>query len=237
MCGPYPGVDGINFRERSDAVNNLKMILADGINGFLSLQSTEELALLRSGEAHPYFTKYEDYKEILQEHFNMTPAAPLLNPQFSFNLSNTPAVTPANMYGRLCGPQWDARMGVSAAAAVQYDSIPIEDGNVPPDRKAFAVKIQEICDALRYKRLKVYLHCVGGHGRSGLVAACIYMAYTNIYNADYAMACVQKAHDMRRIPDERCSGYAFVMSPNTMPQREFVREFASYLSFVNGKEP
>jgi protein tyrosine phosphatase len=63
---------------------------------------------------------------------------------------------------------------------------------------------------------KIYIHCRGGHGRSGIVAACllIHMGYSN----EEALEMVSAAHKTRAyIPDYPC--------PQTPEQVQFVKNY------------
>ena len=63
---------------------------------------------------------------------------------------------------------------------------------------------------------KLYIHCRGGHGRSGIVSACllIHMGYTN----EQALDLVGKFHKTRTyLPDFPC--------PQTQQQVEFIKSY------------
>jgi hypothetical protein len=63
MCGPYPYCDGINFDEKT-GLDNIKAILKDGVNVFVSLCGELPDSTKRSDVSsinHPYFPKYRHY--------------------------------------------------------------------------------------------------------------------------------------------------------------------------------
>lgn len=89
----------------------------------------------------------------------------------------------------------------------------INDCGLPTDSKSYR-KLIDLLHLLVQQGKKLYIHCRGGHGRSGIVAACllIHMGYSN----DEALDCVSKAHKTREyIPDYPC--------PQTEEQVEFVK--------------
>lgn len=78
---------------------------------------------------------------------------------------------------------------------IDYLHQPIVDQKVP-NKKDIASINQFIDDKLRSDK-KVLIHCVGGLGRSGLVAAC-YLKHIG-YNSDNAIQIVRKARTLRAI--------------------------------------
>lgn len=93
---------------------------------------------------------------------------------------------------------------------------PIEDQKVPQnkDMNRFNTFIDTIVQLS--KDHKVFIHCRGGHGRSGMVGACVLIKKG--YSAEKALETVSLMHKTRAyIPDYPC--------PQTDVQREFVRNF------------
>lgn len=58
-----------------------------------------------------------------------------------------------------------------ARAAFRHRHFPIRNGGVPASMPEFAALADDLCDELVAART-VVLHCVAGHGRTGLAAAC-----------------------------------------------------------------
>ena len=52
-----------------------------------------------------------------------------------------------------------------------YQRVPIRDGGVPPHRNDLQQILKTISEALRARHV-VYIHCLGGIGRTGLVVGC-----------------------------------------------------------------
>lgn len=63
---------------------------------------------------------------------------------------------------------------------------------------------------------KIYLHCWGGHGRTGTVVS-LMLAFMYGLNAEEAMYRCQYVHDLRKVPIS-------VGSPQTQGQRDQVSE-------------
>lgn len=91
----------------------------------------------------------------------------------------------------------------------------IEDCGLPTDIISYKALIRHL-HYLIQENNKIYIHCKGGHGRSGIVAASllIHMGYTS----DEALSMVSAAHRTRTyIPDYPC--------PQTPAQVQFVKEY------------
>jgi predicted NAD-dependent protein-ADP-ribosyltransferase YbiA (DUF1768 family) len=73
---------------------------------------------------------------------------------------------------------------------------PIRDGDVPGDFESFMRLIFMIACWLE-RGEKVYIHCRGGHGRSGLVSAAVLCAFRNTHPRD-AITVVTNAHWSRK---------------------------------------
>lgn len=115
---------------------------------------------------------------------------------------------------------------------ISYYHFPVVDGDCPPSKPIFAQQIRTLCDIINNGAV-IYIHCAGGHGRTGIFVSCLLAAIFKHFNPEYIMSYVQKMHDLRRIQDRRTASNAIiVLSPNSNKQREFVREFIIYLKFL-----
>lgn len=121
----------------------------------------------------------------------------------------------------------ETRMGVTN---IKYVYLPMDDHGTP-NKRTFVSHMDAISKLLLQNR-KIYIHCAGGHGRTGLYVACILAIMFPSYDVDYVMSYVQHTHDMRREKDKKCKNMVFVQSPNTHAQRQFVRDFSVYLKFT-----
>jgi protein-tyrosine phosphatase len=105
-------------------------------------------------------------------------------------------------------------------AGGQKISYPIEDMKVPYDSKDFRLFIESLAERLRHGE-KMYVHCRGGHGRSGLVVACILKALFEI-TAEQALQLTNLYHSSRRVMPEK---FRRIGSPQTRAQKDFVRNY------------
>jgi len=96
---------------------------------------------------------------------------------------------------------------------IDFLHLPIDDGGVTSD--AAMDKLAEDCIARVRRGERLYIHCWGGHGRTGTLVA---VMLGRIYGISYAAAlhCTQTFHDSRRFPQG-------VRSPSTAMQRAQVR--------------
>ena len=110
-----------------------------------------------------------------------------------------------------------------------YINFPIPDRKVPEDRKSFSkfiIKITSIIKGLDDYE-KIYIHCKGGHGRSGVVVACL---LCNIFNLTPHEALEQTAkyHSKRSVMRDK---WRKLGSPQTIMQKTFVCKFFEPLYF------
>lgn len=110
-----------------------------------------------------------------------------------------------------------------------YIKYPIEDRQIPLNWKSFAqlvLELSSIIDTLAPNE-KVYIHCRGGHGRSGILVASILCHYLN-YPPDEAIKHTSHCHSKR--PEMR-EKWRKLGSPQGKKQRDFVHRFFKPLKF------
>ena len=95
---------------------------------------------------------------------------------------------------------------------------PIKDQKIPTIQLEFCKLIYRLCAILKVGG-KMYLHCKGGHGRSGVVVAGILGLYHNI-GAEEALSMTHKFHQNRKVMRDR---WRLIGSPQTYAQKEFIR--------------
>lgn len=99
---------------------------------------------------------------------------------------------------------------------------PIPDRKIPKDYFSFAQFVYKLY--LKVKNLpdneKLYIHCKGGHGRSGIVVACILCLYLKI-PPEVALDLTKLYHQQRKTMREK---WRRIGSPQTYPQKEFVKK-------------
>ena len=104
-------------------------------------------------------------------------------------------------------------------------NFPIDDGGVPTDDIAFTRFIYGLCDIFADMDTtadgldtKIYVHCKGGHGRSGLVVACL-IAKINGVSPKLALEMTRNFHDDRLVMRMK---WRQLGSPQTHKQKQFV---------------
>lgn len=115
----------------------------------------------------------------------------------------------------------------------EYIKFPIADHHVPDDLQSFSHFIVTLCIKIRNLvsdekiREKMYIHCKGGHGRAGIVVACVLCYYFNIHPKD-ALKLTSKSHAAR--PKMR-DKWRYIGSPQNSYQKEFVFNFFKTLKY------
>lgn len=122
----------------------------------------------------------------------------------------------------LTTPHEKRRLDVYQAKDYQmiYANFPIEDNFVPQDMNAFhefIVWLSFTLDSLRFNE-KMYIHCKGGHGRSGMVVACL-LCFHYRHTSSEAIAETTEAHRLR---PELAMKWKTHMCPSNSIQRLFV---------------
>ena len=118
-----------------------------------------------------------------------------------------------------------------------YIKYPIQDRKYPHDWNSYCKFIVKICNIIlnlksfqnqsHHKRLLrsndecVYIHCKGGHGRSGVVVATILCYIFNI-DPEESLELTKKYHSHRIIMRDK---WRYLGSPQTLNQKNFVKEF------------
>ena len=112
-----------------------------------------------------------------------------------------------------------------------YIHYPIQDRRVPTNWKSFAqfiIKVGEIIKNLPTGQ-RIYVHCKGGHGRSGIVVACL-LCYLYKITQSEALSKTTKYHSRRKEMREK---WRRMGSPQTRSQKHFVTKFFEPLYIYN----
>ena len=103
-----------------------------------------------------------------------------------------------------------------------YISFPIPDYGVPTDRFLFTKFIYQLCHIIKTLPTEelVYIHCKGGHGRSGIVVSCL---ISEIFSVDVSTALryTSDCHSNRSVMRDK---WRRIGSPQTTNQKQFVQE-------------
>lgn len=96
----------------------------------------------------------------------------------------------------------------------------INDCQTPTDPKSFRHLVYCLVDQLRAGR-RIYIHCRGGHGRSGLVVACILKIYHQ-WDSEVALLQTNEYHNARV---KMSLKWRQIGAPSTRSQKEYVCHF------------
>jgi len=112
-----------------------------------------------------------------------------------------------------------------------YVKYPILDRKIPEKWCSFAKLIISISKIIRNldKNEKIYIHCKGGHGRSGIVVASILCYYYNI-SAEESIRKTGKFHQDRKEMKEK---WRTLGSPQGKKQKDFIYKFFKPLRYSN----
>jgi hypothetical protein len=119
-----------------------------------------------------------------------------------------------------CLPEYACNLPVDVKC-VKY---PISDRCVPDNDEAFENLIGVVIKSIRDNE-KVYIHCRGGHGRAGVVAAIVLSKLQPELTAEKILTAINEAHNQRTemLPKWRKMG-----SPQTKSQKTFVQQYLLY---------
>lgn len=109
-----------------------------------------------------------------------------------------------------------------------YISYPILDRNIPVNHETFCAFIFKLCTLLDElgSGEKMYVHCKGGHGRSGVVVAAILGVYEHLSPYD-ALEKTYKCHQTRKIMRDK---WRAIGSPQTQKQKQFIHQILGSIS-------
>lgn len=111
----------------------------------------------------------------------------------------------------------------------EYINFPIVDHSIPQDWPAFARFLIRVADIIRDLKAGelVYIHCKGGHGRAGVVVACL-LCYIYGMSVENALMCTSQFHSKRSIMRDKWRNLG---SPQSIQQKNFVHDFFDPLPF------
>lgn len=104
-----------------------------------------------------------------------------------------------------------------------YINYPILDHNTPKNIQTFALFIVKIVNILQNLKdgEKIYIHCKGGHGRSGVVVACL-MCYIYGITPYEAITHTTDCHNLRTNMRDK---WRRLGSPQTHTQKHCINQF------------
>lgn len=111
-----------------------------------------------------------------------------------------------------------------------YIRYPILDNRIPDNSLSFVlfiIKLKKIIDTLNNTNEKIYIHCRGGHGRSGIVVASL-LCYIFKFNSNISVEMTTcYYHSRKNLPERRLAQ----TSPRTNYQKTFVHKLFSPIYF------
>lgn len=117
----------------------------------------------------------------------------------------------------------------------KYIHYPIKDRRLPTDWKSFAkfiINISNIIKNLNHdEKEKLFISCKAGHGRSGVVVACL-LCYIHKMCPSDAITKTTKYHGRRKNLKEK---WRKIGSPQTRSQKHFVSKFFEPLFIYNNQ--
>ena len=105
--------------------------------------------------------------------------------------------------------------------SVNYISYPIRDNYIPENTQSFIDFLKKLTSLIRSlnNQEKIYIHCKGGHGRSGMVVACLLCVLENIDSSE-SISKTTRYHSLRPTIKEKWIGRD---CPNMRSQQEFIK--------------
>lgn len=110
---------------------------------------------------------------------------------------------------------------------------PIRDNHVPSNMESFRRLVVKIADMIQSGREKIYIHCKGGHGRSGLLIASLmcYLDHLSPYDA------LDKTTFIHSIRKEMKNKYRNRRCPDNYQQQRFVMDLFRPVLKPDVKQP
>ena len=109
-----------------------------------------------------------------------------------------------------------------------YVNYPIVDRQIPSNISLFTALILRTYDFVQNENTKVYIHCKGGHGRSGILVACLLYLLNPGITTHEAIKLTTEAHSRRLVMREK---WRKLGSPQTYFQKKFVHKIFTNLFF------
>jgi predicted NAD-dependent protein-ADP-ribosyltransferase YbiA (DUF1768 family) len=110
-------------------------------------------------------------------------------------------------------------------------NFPIQDRKTPDSIRRFSSFLLHLLKLIKESKSteKFYIHCKGGHGRAGIVVACLLTMYENISTGD-ALKLTKLYHSKRIEMKDR---WRSIGSPQTYSQKKFVHDLFNPIVFTN----
>jgi hypothetical protein len=105
---------------------------------------------------------------------------------------------------------------------VKYISYPIRDNSIPENAESFVDFLRYIISLIENLNIeeKIYIHCRGGHGRSGMVVACLLCILEDL-DSTKSISLTTRYHSLRPTIKEK---WISKDCPNMKTQQEFIKK-------------
>ena len=107
---------------------------------------------------------------------------------------------------------------------------PIKDRYIPSDIKSFSEFIISLSKKIKEVPFnnKIYIHCKGGHGRSGVVVACL-ICYMFLKTPFESLQYTNECHNKRKVMRDK---WRKIGAPQTNLQKRFVHQLFKSVNYV-----
>ena len=110
-----------------------------------------------------------------------------------------------------------------------YTNFPIKNLSVPTSIEDTYTLIKSISEiSLHENGRKVYIHCYGGVGRTGMIVACLLAYYYHVYDYEIVMGRFREVY-------KNYTKSAYMNAPETAIQKEFIKQFIQFMKSGKGR--
>lgn len=99
-----------------------------------------------------------------------------------------------------------------------------EKEDLPEQWKTFPDFIERLIEILKQPQTKIYVHCLGGHGRSPTIAAIVYGLILN-KDSDTTIGDVREAHQRRKVMKDK---WRRLGAPQRAKQKRIIKWFLDH---------
>ena len=103
-------------------------------------------------------------------------------------------------------------------SSVELISFPIPDRSIPHDLERFTALVLYLKSMLDAKK-KIYIHCKAGHGRSGVLVACLLCYHLKLT----PLQSIEKTNEYHATRREMKDRWRAIGSPQTVEQKQFIK--------------
>lgn len=105
-----------------------------------------------------------------------------------------------------------------------HTRFPIRDVSIPDECKSVYELMEKLELVLTNPSSKIYIHCWGGVGRTGVIVGCYYVYHDETY---------KQAISHLRERFKQCPKSEHRQTPETRDQEEFIKDFVTYKKLID----